>query len=767
MKYYAHSGVSDKDIVPQSYEDHARGVFYSCLNQSYIFDNHPRRNLLVSAILIAALYHDLGKLDESAQPILSAPDRITDAKIINHVEAGVIYCLGRFRKTGYNCFLLAAYLIHAHHIGLMNQSSLFEYKNDPTKIFGNKIEFKEDFKDNKDIEKTIKTETGTVHEYVKKKVRKYIGIHNKLLNKEVKYVQKLKKEKTHYQPESIDLRMCLSLLGEGDHMDTSLHYGLITRNPNKLLPEKRLKNLIDYVEVLKRKAKADGISDEVIDSRNKLLNSCLNDNEFTERFYRCDGPVGKGKTLSSTTKALKLAIHHNLERINYVIPYTNIIDQTVSVLQQCLIGEEEKERLQHLEYIVNPIHSSCEYDNWWLRKYSRLWDCPINVSTSVQFFETLFSNKPSKLRKLSKFANSVIIFDEYHTTIPHHMWNICLKTLKHIGDTFNIYFIFSSGTDVSYWDIYENHEVNIHDIVGDDLFEDFKSFEDQRILYEGPVEIDTDRQLYKMIRENCINRGKLKYNTCVVMNTVKSALAVANHFRMTYKNIIVKHLSSCLAPYDRVNILEEIRQLLLSDKKVLVVATSVVECGIDFSFQIGFREYGPFSSTIQFGGRINRNREYQWGKVIEFILNQEFIDNSSEFSWNPMLNNAIEARQGYDVNIENCTQIIMNELGKIREENDYIGMEEQRNFLDMKESFRVINTPVVQVIVDPDIYNRMLNGEIIPSNEINMKSVNLYPTTLDRFEDEESIETYFIGEEEIHVLTGPYDPTFYGIYANG
>jgi CRISPR/Cas system-associated endonuclease/helicase Cas3 len=303
--------------------------------------------------------------------------------------------------------------------------------------------------------------------------------------------------------------------------------------------------------------------------------------------------------------------------------------------------------------------------------------------------------------------------------------------------------------------------------VNDDLFLKFKDFEDRRIQYEGPIEIANDKKLYQLIRKKCINKGKLKYNTCIVMNTVKSALAVANHFKINNKNIIVKHMSSCLAPYDRAKILQEIRELLQSDQKIMVVATSVVECGIDFSFQIGFREYGPFSSTIQFGGRINRNNEYPWGKAIEFILDQDFIDSNDEFSWNPMLNDAIEARRGYEVDIQNCTAVIENELELNSGSHDYVGMEAQKEFADLKEKFKVINTPTFQVIVDPEVFDKMIRGEIITNSEISMKSVNIYPTTLERFEDEENIEKQIIGEDEIFVFTGYYDPEFYGIYSMG
>jgi len=221
-------------------------------------------------------------------------------------------------------------------------------------------------------------------------------------------------------------------------------------------------------------------------------------------------------------------------------------------------------------------------------------------------------------------------------------------------------------------------------------------------------------------------------------------------------------MSSCLTPRDRNLILDSIHKLLSEGKKVLLVATSVVECGIDFSFELGFREYASLESTIQFGGRINRNNEYEIGNVYEFKLDPKFIKNTEFFTSNPGIFSSINSRLGLEIDPDNCTQSVINSL--IGEDTkSIIAMNTQNKFEDVTHNFSVIDSPTKQIIVYPEIIAKMRNGEIVPTSIISGNSINLYETKIKMLEDKISIE--IIGDKEFYVWVGEYDPTFYGIYA--
>ena len=145
-------------------------------------------------------------------------------------------------------------------------------------------------------------------------------------------------------------------------------------------------------------------------------------------------PTGGGKTLASLAFALDHAKLHGLERIVYAIPFTSIIDQTAGIFREVLgdgvvlehhssIDEEriENEDRNHKREAADKLKLAMED-----------WAAPVVVTTNVQLFESLHSNRPSRCRKLHNLANCVIVLDEAQT-IPLPVLRPCLDALDELA----------------------------------------------------------------------------------------------------------------------------------------------------------------------------------------------------------------------------------------------------------------------------------------------------------------------------------------------
>lgn len=93
-----------------------------------------------------------------------------------------------------------------------------------------------------------------------------------------------------------------------------------------------------------------------------------------------------------------------------MIPYTSIIEQTAEVFREILGAENVLEHHSNVNYEEKDIISDEIREK--LQLATENWDCPVVVTTNVQFFESLYASRTSQCRKLHNIANSVIIYDE-------------------------------------------------------------------------------------------------------------------------------------------------------------------------------------------------------------------------------------------------------------------------------------------------------------------------------------------------------------------
>ena len=347
--------------------------------------------------------------------------------------------------------------------------------------------------------------------------------------------------------------------------------------------------------------------------RNQIQKECISAGNLPKGLFSLTVPTGGGKTLSSLAFALQHAVKNNMKRIIYVVPYTNIIEQTADVFRK-IIGD--KNVLEH-HFDVDYFSEDTSDENEKKLLAAENWDSPVIVTTAVQFFESFYASQSSKCRKLHNIANSIIIFDEVQNIPVQHL-RPCVAAIGMLVEYFNSTAVLCSAT-----------QPYISDILGE-----YAPSYPVREICSAPDKIASELK-----RVNFINSGELSINDlknkiakyeqilCIV-NTRKSAKKLYDIISAELPNCF--HLSTLMTPFDRKETLNVIRTRLKEGRACRVVSTSLVEAGVDVDFPAVMREIAGVDSIIQAGGRCNREGKNnpESSLVYYFALSDEKIPNS-------------------------------------------------------------------------------------------------------------------------------------------
>lgn len=394
-------------------------------------------------------------------------------------------------------------------------------------------------------------------------------------------------------------RMLFSCLVDADYLDTE-----VFMNPQKALLRKRHPTIEELYPLLQNHlTKLNTLTPTPINRlRQQVQQQCLSMADSEQGFYSLTVPTGGGKTLASLLWAMKHMIRHHLKRIIIAIPYTTIITQTATILKD-IFGEENV--LEH--------HSDISPDS--VTEQSKLasenWDYPIIVTTNVQLFESMFSNQPSRCRKLHNIVNSVIILDEAQT-LPLNFLQPIVDSLKTYQQLFGVSVLFTTASQPLLNGFIKGTNPKAH-FQGIDHITEIIPTEWQlhNQLRRVEIKIDDTPKTYDEIVQ------RLLEHPCVlcIVNTRKEAREI--YQRMPQETI---HLSRMMCSKHLKKKIQEIKQLLSQDKPIRVISTQLVEAGVDIDFPIVFREETGLDSILQAAGRCNREGRQAVGKTYVFSL---------------------------------------------------------------------------------------------------------------------------------------------------
>jgi len=700
VKALAHS--SRLGVPAQYYDDHIeRVVTLGCRHAERIKPHSPKWGAaLFRAVRLETEFHDLGKLDPANQEVLRKPNSKEPLKVREHWDPGVAHLLSSADADPST--LAAALAIYSHHAGL---PSLVEEENRLELAFR---------------AKETRGENGPqLCQFNDQYLARFLNEHRKELAGVA--LPEVPDVESHGSVSTLFRRMCLSCLVDADHSDTARHQsgdevaeGLALNGAERLAALKR------YVAKLATKK---------VNDRTPLRELVFQEAQvapIAPAMLACDSPVGTGKTTAVMAHLLQAAIDKKLRRIFVVLPYTNIINQSVRTYRCALRlpGENARD-------IVAAHHHRTEFDSLAARQYAFLWHSPIVVTTAVQFFETLAAARTSALRKLHQLPGSAIFIDEAHTALPIKLWPLAWRWLKELTSEWGCHCVLASGSLYEFWKLTEFSDppMDLPPLLPASCRQLTDEAEKKRVGYEEVEELVRLDSLPARLSE-------LDGPRLLIVNTVQSAAVVADRLDAEWGRSRCEHLSTALTPCDRDATYRRIQSRLKdkADHDWVLVATSCVEAGVDFDFASGMRERAGFVNLLQASGRVNREARPQKARMLDFRFAPHPL-----LTFHPGFTDAIEvlgelfAQYGKDISPAHCLEALQREMQRASFEtfrDELLKRESGGDFPEVQRLFQVIESDTRTVVIDQNIRRRLEEFEKVRFQEIQAGSVQIWSTKL-------------------------------------
>lgn len=395
------------------------------------------------------------------------------------------------------------------------------------------------------------------------------------------------------------VRMIFSCLIDADRTDTQ-RYSLraegksFSKTTYPALEALRVKLDVHLGEVA-----AQAAPNELNTLRAHILKSSRQQAALPPGLFSMTVPTGGGKTLASMAFALDHALQHQhgQRRVIYVIPFTSIIEQNARVFKNAF-GDLSHGVIEHhsafdraTDLKLDKSNSKAHFSDK-LRTAMESWDAPVIVTTAVQFFESLFADRPSQCRKLHNIANSVIVLDEAQT-LPLKLLRPVMAAIDELARNYKCSIVLCTATQPALREDqgFFNGFQNVREIAP----EPEKLFAQLKRTQVRAVGTQSDDQLVDCLRKHP--------QVLMIVNNRR-------HARSLYDAIKNEsgacHLSTLMIAKHRTKVLNVVRQKLLAGEPCKLISTSLIEAGVDVDFPVLYRAEAGLDSIAQAAGRCNR-----------------------------------------------------------------------------------------------------------------------------------------------------------------
>lgn len=626
---------------------------------------------------LVGLLHDTGKVEPSFQSHLINNDK----KHVNHSSAGAKYIIDylpgeNYKQTDEDVILkeMMSYVIFSHHgfFDIVKGTEYmierrYKYDDDPQYDFNGKVL---PFINSLEAYTLHKLSVEEIYQIARKEIQTllYEKI-NPIVRKNKKKIRESNLEDREKNLVTLNetsfyyhamIRLMLSILKEGDVFDSA---NSVTEVKVTRISEEYRQNQWDLgVEHVEKQANffAKKKNESAINGARTRFSNHLKQKALVKEngVFTLQLPTGSGKTQAALRYAVNNANKFKKKHIFYITAFLSVLEQNAEDIRNTL-NLNDKAILEHHSNIVEErVEDDKEDISYLYRQYiTDSWDSPVILTTMVQFFNTLFKGKSSNIRRFSQLANSVIIIDEAQSIPPENVYLFNLM-MNYLTKVMNATVILCTATQpmfdlaglrypLSYDsspELIELTEVEsqIFDRVQavNLILDQNKGFSSQDLL----TEVNSDLNTFNSV--------------LIIMNTKKAVKTIYDDL-FSKDDCEVYYLTTNLSSAHRLYRIHKIKkQLEDRSRKIIVVATQLVEAGVDFDFDVTYRSTAGVDSLIQAAGRCNRNGRLDKGlfKVFNYeVENTKSIDGihkAREATFKAMReNNITEYGQEFDLDI--------------------------------------------------------------------------------------------------------------------
>ncbi len=608
MNYYSHSRQREDGPAEQKkLKVHIEGVREKAIKQFYAgvqfeWDVDALKELLKTVIT----FHDLGKYTSYFQNYLLNKPPI-DQTLKQHARFGAYTAFNLLKNEGDKKALIALYLIFLHHSKLLSLDDLAnKIDTEAQYVFENQL---------RDIKSTliaIKNELKIDH------LEDLLHFpDSKIIRRQAKVWVKKNQNIADY----FLINYLFSLLIEADKLDASdtALYSLKEIEDNCVDERFGTPDLSSFGNL-------PSLSNDELRNycRTEVVSHLQDESILDQHLFTLTAPTGIGKTMTALDFSLKLKSKLRSEtghepQIIYALPFINIIEQALEEYEKTL-QDDEIRILGHYQFAdVFGIRGDSENEKYH-QKLMKMdtWQGDIVITSFVQFFETLISNRNKMLKKFNHLAGSIVILDEVQTLRLDQM-PLFGAALYYLTEFLDTRVVMMTATKPKIFELAQKEILNDtgEEVICKELLESheqiFSLF--QRTAIYPLLEFQGEKG--KMSTEQFVNKifdskWSEEKSCLIVCNTVNRSIELYKEIkRYLGENSLDNpffYLSTNIVPAVRMDRIKNLKEAL-KDQAPILVATQVVEAGVDLDFDIGFRDLGPIDSIIQVAGRINRGND--------------------------------------------------------------------------------------------------------------------------------------------------------------